>query len=132
MAGFRITSAVVAALAVVAAIDAAGFIATAAVFGVKGLTVLPPAYMVSNIVVAMAAAGAGGYVGARLAPAGRVSVTVGVLFAVYLALGVLIGRAEASALEPAWYQAVVALLGACGMLSGVVTERAWDAARRRA
>jgi hypothetical protein len=79
----------------------------------------------------MVAAALGGYFGARLAPAGRVTITVGLLLAVFLAIGVLSGRAAATPTQPLWYQAVVTLLGAGALLSGVVIQRSQEAGRAR-
>lgn len=127
----RVLAPVLVAYAVVAVLGIAGYAATAAAFGVTTASAPPARYLLINVLIGMAAAGVGGYLGARLAPAGRVTVTVGLLLAVFLVIGVLSGRANASPAQPLWYQAVVTLLGACGLMSGAVVQRALDAERAR-
>lgn len=131
MTTLRIFLAVVVAYLVMAALVVAGTMATTAAFGVTMTSTPPARYLLTNMVLSMVAAGVGGYLAARLAPAGRVALAAGLLLIVFLAIGVLSGRANATATQPLWYQAVVTLLGASGLLSGVVVERAQAAARAR-
>lgn len=126
----RVLLAVVVAYLVIVALVAIGSVVSMAVFDVSMTSTPPPRYLLAGIVCSMAAAAVGGYVCARLAPAGRVTVTVGLLCAVFLIAGVWAGRANASAAQPLWYQAVVTLLGACGLLSGVVIQRSLEAGSR--
>jgi hypothetical protein len=127
----RVASAVLVAYAAVGVLGIAGHAATAAAFDATTLSAPPAQYLLINVLIGMAAAGVGGYLGARLAPAGRVTITVGLLLVVFLVIGVLSGRAEASPAQPLWYQAVVTLLGACGLMSGAVVQRAQEAERAR-
>jgi hypothetical protein len=122
--------AVVVSYLVLAALVIAGKTASMAAFGLTMTSTPPARYLLVNMLIGMVAAGVGGYLAARLAPAGRAAMTAGVFLLVFLVVGVLSGRASASATEPLWYQAVVTLLGASGLLCGVVIERAQAAGRR--
>jgi hypothetical protein len=131
MTALRVCLAVLVGYLVVVILVMAATATTTAAFGVTMTSVPPPRYLVTNVLAGMVAAAVGGFVCARLAPAGRVTITVGLLFAVFLILGVVSGRAAASTTQPLWYQAVVTLLGASGLLIGVVIERSQEAERAR-
>jgi len=76
--------------------------------------------MTINILAGMIAAGLGGYFCARRAPEGRVTIAAGLLFGLFLIVGLLVGRATATPAQPLWYQSLTTLLGASGLLTGVV------------
>jgi hypothetical protein len=121
----------VAGYCLIAVLVMAGTAATTAAFGATPDAVPSSRDMLINILLGMLAAAAGGYVCARLAPAGRVTIAVGLLFAVFLIAGVIAGRAAATPTQPRWFHAVVTLLGASALLIGVVIERAQEAGRAR-
>src|SRR5262245_12792199 len=99
-------------------------VATARIFGVTASSALPPAFLMINVLATMLAAGLGGYVCTRRAPEGRVAISAGLLFVIFLLAGVFIGKALATPLQPLWFQATVTLLGASGLLIGLVVGAA--------
>jgi hypothetical protein len=82
-------------------------------------TTPPAAFLLINVLSTMIAAGFGGLLCTRRAPEGRVALSAGLLFVIFLAAGVLAGRALATPSQPLWFQATVMLLGASGLLVGL-------------
>jgi hypothetical protein len=82
-------------------------------------TVPPAGFLVINVLSTMIAAGVGGFLCTRRAPEGRVAISAGLLFVIFLAAGVFVGRALATPMQPLWFQATVMLLGASGLLVGL-------------
>src|SRR6478672_6749400 len=105
--------------------------ATASMFGVTTASALPPAFLMINVLATMIAAGLGGYLCTRRAPEGRVAISAGLLFVIFLLAGVFIGKALATPLQPLWFQATVTLLGASGLLIGLAVGAAARARARR-
>lgn len=129
MAG-RIAIALVAGAAVIAGLTAGGWFLDGAALGVTASSAPPPAYLLLKSVIGFLAAGLGGWITAKLAPAGYVLLTVVLQFALYLAAGSVVGRALATPLQPLWFQAIVIMLGASGLPIGAVMAQAWETGRR--
>jgi hypothetical protein len=124
MKALRVVRAVLVSYLVAGVLALGAMLMLMAAFGVRGGEPLPPAFVVTNLLASVLAAMVGGYLCARLAPEGRVTVSVAVLFLGTLAAGAVYGRAMATPTEPLWYQAVFTLLAASGLLVGAVIQRA--------
>jgi len=122
---------VAAAAAAIALLVVVGDVALRTIFGLTETSAPPPAYLLLKSVISVIAATLGGFICARIAPAGRVFVSVAVLVVLFLAAGAMVGRAMASPLEPLWFQAIVVMLGASGVPIGASIEQAWEVGRRR-
>jgi hypothetical protein len=105
---------------VIVAIVGATRLATASAFGLTPSAIAPPAYLAINVLVTMFAAGYGGYLCVLRAPKERAAISAGLLFVLFLGAGALAGRTLATPAQPLWFQATVTLLGASGLLSGLV------------
>jgi hypothetical protein len=128
----RVLLAVVVGYLVAAVLVVTATVAAMAAFGLSMTATPTSGYLAVNLVLSMAAAAVGGYVCARLAPAGRFAVTVGLLTVLFLIAGALWARANAgSPLQPQWYAALVTLLGASGLGIGAVLQRSQAAGRAR-
>jgi hypothetical protein len=79
-----------------------------------------------NLVGAVAA----GYVSARLAPAGRLVITMGLLILVFLAVAVGLARLLPDTRQPPSYRPLVTLLSVIGVWTGGMIERALHAEPR--
>jgi cellobiose-specific phosphotransferase system component IIC len=77
-------------------------------------------HLTLNIMTGMIAAGIGGYLCARRAPEGRVTIAAALLLVLFLVVGMLSGRTAATPIQPLWYQSLMTLLGASGLLTGAV------------
>jgi hypothetical protein len=77
-----------------------------------------------NIAVTFAAAIAGGYLAARLAPTGRAVMTLGLLMLALLAMAVAASRFWPDTRQPPSYLPLVTLLSVIGVWTGGMIERA--------
>ena len=87
-------------------------------------TAPPAGFLFINVLSTMIAAGLGGFLCTRRAPEGRVAISAGLLFVIFLAAGVVVGRALSTPAQPLWFQATVMLLGASGLLVGLAVGAA--------
>lgn len=77
-----------------------------------------------NVAINFAAAVLAGYVCARLAPEGRLTLSVALLTVVFLAVPVITARMIGGATQPRASIALMALLDLIGLWAGAMTERA--------
>jgi hypothetical protein len=131
MGALKVVRAVLVGYLAMAALAMAGLLALSAAIGGGSASVPPPHFVISNLLWSTVAAGIGGWICARMAPAGRVLIAVSLLFFLVLAVGAVLGRAAATPTQPLWYQALLTLLGASGVLMGAVIERSQAATRAR-
>jgi len=113
-------AAVLLGLIVIVAIVSVTRFVTMSAFGLTPSAIAPPAFLVINVLVTMVAAGFGGYLCVRRAPRDRAALSAAILFVLFLGAGVVAGKAMATPTQPLWFQAMVTLLGASGLLSGLV------------
>jgi len=118
---------VVAAIAGYAAAALLGTLGAAGLAAALGSATRGPrhtALLALTIAVRFVAAIAAGYIGARLAPAGRVLVTVALVVLLFLGITIATYRAAAEHLDPPGYVPLVALLGVIGIWTGAMIDRA--------
>jgi len=116
----QLFSAVLLAAVVIAVLVIVTRMVTVMVFGVT-LSAPPPAsYLVVNILASMVAAGLGGYLCARRAPEGRVTIASILLVVLFLGAGLWVSHAAATPYQPLWFQALATLLGLSGLFCGLV------------
>lgn len=85
---------------------------------------LPTPYLAANVASSFIAAMIAGYACARLAPYGRLLLSVGLLVLLFLAGTVAVYRAMPDPRQPQGYLQLVTLLGVIGLWAGVMIERA--------
>src|SRR5262245_43961220 len=118
-------------LVIVAIVSATRFV-TMSACDLRPSAVAPPAFLVITVLVTMLAAGFGGYLCVRRAPKDRAAMSAGLLFILFLGAGVVAGKALQTPTQPLWFQAMVTLLGASGLLSGLVIGASARAKRTNA
>jgi hypothetical protein len=116
----QLFSAVLLGAAIIAVLVIVTRLVTVMVFGVTSSAPPPSSYLVINILASMVAAGLGGYLCARRAPEGRVTIASFILVALFLGAGVWVSRAAATPYQPLWFQALATLLGVSGLFCGLV------------
>ena len=116
--------AVLAGYAVVVVVVMAGAAASAAAFGLRMAGPPTTPYLALNLAVSFLAAIGAGYVSARLAPRGRILMTMGLLVLVFLAMAVVSSRLSPDIQQPPSYLPLVTLLGVIGVWTGGMVERA--------
>jgi hypothetical protein len=116
----QVFAAVLVAAAIIAALVVITRMMTAAVFGMTPSMPPPASYLVINVLASMVAAGLGGYVCMRRAPAGRVLFAAALLVALFMVAGYFASKAAATPSQPLWFQALATLLGVSGLFCGFV------------
>ncbi len=120
----RILLAVLAGYGVVAAMVKGGTAAAEAGLGLRMDGPPTTLFLAANIFVSFLAAICAGYASARLAPAGRIVLTLGLLVLVLLAMAAISARLWPDAQQPPSYLPLLALLGVIGVWTGGMIERA--------
>src|SRR4051812_18101868 len=111
----RVVVAAIAGYGVAALLALAGGAALVSAFGSATRGPGHTAFLALMIALRFLAAVAGGYTGARFAPAGRILVTVALVVLVYLGITIATYRLAAEHLDPPGYVPLVALLGVIGI-----------------
>jgi hypothetical protein len=81
-------------------------------------------YLAANVAASFIAAIVAGYACARLAPHGRMLVSLGLLVLLFLAGTVAVYRATPDSQQPMGFLPLVALLSVVGLVTGAMIERA--------
>jgi hypothetical protein len=116
--------AVLAGYAVAGLMVTAGAAAADAGFGLRMDGRATTAALAINITVRFAGAIAAGYLVARLAPVGRIVMTLALLMLVLLSAAVVSTRLWPELLQPPSYLPLATLLGIIGVWTGAMVERA--------
>jgi len=88
-------------------------------------------YLALAIAIGFIASIAAGYLAARLAPAGRMLLTMALLVIVLLAMSLVSARVYGEARQPAGYLPAVTMLAVIGVWAGAMMERAVRGGGRR-
>jgi len=120
----RVSLAVVAGYVSAVLIVLVGTQTTEAAFGIASGATPTPKHLALNVAISILGATAAGYVAARLAPPGRIAITVGVLVIVFLVMTVVSAGLAGGNGPSRSYLSLVTLLGIIGLLAGVMIERA--------
>ena len=126
----RMVLAVAAGYAAASIVVMVGTMAAVAAFRLEPSAAPTTSYLAANVAVSILGAAVAGYLCARLAPTGRITLTVGVLVIVFLALAIVSARTSLETGQPRSYVALVTLLGIIGLWAGVMVERAVHGRRR--
>jgi len=127
----RVLGAIGGAYVIVAVLVFLGSSAAMAVLGVDSASGPDTGYLVANMLVSFVATGIGGYLAARLAPPGLVTVTIAGLMLAIVLLGAATARMAGKSAQPVWYLAVVIVMGASAVLIGAMIQRSVAAGHHR-